>query len=414
MKLYDWAVIGGGIAGISLSEILTREGHSVALLEKNSKLASSTSSEFHEWVHTGSLYTLLKDDMKTLKYILGSLDDLLEFYSSFNNMNLIPTSKGLKINETNKPWFNPSYINFRYRIKNRKFILNWIYAAARSLTLIEEIRNHDWLRRRAGILDKVTSEYYLPILKNFLKLINSDMKFFEIESTDFTTNSRNLIRDMISTSCNNGLDIFTEAELIKIDKSDKYNVINTSKGDFNAKNVVISLGGELDKFSDVNVKKNYAPMIVVKNVSDQTKSFVELDYFKNNCINIIRKSNTYGLIGGISLKNEEDLEKYFDYMIKEHKKNNPEIEVVKKYVGIKNEISIEKESRNYLFHINQVQGYKNVWSAIPGKFTLAFSMAPEFYRIVYQKNPRKFFQTFEDKGETPNLVAETVWEDSKN
>ena len=39
--------------------------------------------EFHEWVHTGSLYTLVKDDMKTLKYILGSLDDMLEFYSSF-------------------------------------------------------------------------------------------------------------------------------------------------------------------------------------------------------------------------------------------------------------------------------------------------------------------------------------------
>ena len=38
MKLYDWIVVGGGIAGISLSEILTREGHSVALLEKNSKL----------------------------------------------------------------------------------------------------------------------------------------------------------------------------------------------------------------------------------------------------------------------------------------------------------------------------------------------------------------------------------------
>ena len=40
-------------------------------------------------------------------------------------------------------------------------------------------------------------------------------------------------------------------------------------------------------------------------------------------------------------------------------------------------------------------------------------MAPEFYRIVYQKNPRKFFQTFEDKGEASSLIAETVWEDSK-
>ena len=34
MKIFDWIIVGGGIAGISLSEILTREGHSVALIEK--------------------------------------------------------------------------------------------------------------------------------------------------------------------------------------------------------------------------------------------------------------------------------------------------------------------------------------------------------------------------------------------
>ena len=32
MKIFDWIIVGGGIAGISLSEILTREGHSVALM----------------------------------------------------------------------------------------------------------------------------------------------------------------------------------------------------------------------------------------------------------------------------------------------------------------------------------------------------------------------------------------------
>ena len=79
MKNYEWIIVGGGIAGISISEILTRQGHSVALVEKNTKLASGATKEFHEWIHTGSLYTLVKDQMKTLKYILGSLDDLLEF-----------------------------------------------------------------------------------------------------------------------------------------------------------------------------------------------------------------------------------------------------------------------------------------------------------------------------------------------
>ena len=63
-------------------------------------------------MHTGSLYTLVKDQMKTLKYILGSLDDLLEFYSSYKNMNLSPTEKGLLINDQNNGWFNKNYINF--------------------------------------------------------------------------------------------------------------------------------------------------------------------------------------------------------------------------------------------------------------------------------------------------------------
>ena len=93
MKNFDWIIVGGGVAGISIAEILTREGYSVALIEKNKKLASVATKEFHEWVHTGSLYTLVKDDMKTLKYILGSLDDILEFYSSFPNMNLSPSER---------------------------------------------------------------------------------------------------------------------------------------------------------------------------------------------------------------------------------------------------------------------------------------------------------------------------------
>ena len=38
MKVFDWIIVGGGIAGISLSEILTREGHSVALIEKKISL----------------------------------------------------------------------------------------------------------------------------------------------------------------------------------------------------------------------------------------------------------------------------------------------------------------------------------------------------------------------------------------
>ena len=51
---------------------------------------------------------------------------------------------------------------------------------------------------------------------------------------------------------------------------------------------------------------------------------------------------------------------------------------------------------------------------IPGKFTLAFSLAPEFYRIIYKKNPRKFFRTSSDDGKLSHLIANTVWHESQN
>ena len=59
MENYEWAVIGSGVAGITSAEILTRQGHSVILIEKNKYLASETTRDFHEWMHTGSLYTLM-------------------------------------------------------------------------------------------------------------------------------------------------------------------------------------------------------------------------------------------------------------------------------------------------------------------------------------------------------------------
>ena len=411
MKKFDWIVVGGGIAGISLSEILTREGHTVALIEKKNKLASVTTREFHEWFHTGSLYTLLRDDMQTLKYILGSLDDLLEFYSSFAQMNLRPSESGLKITNDSRGWFSPNYINFKYRLRNRKLILPWIYAISRSISLIEGVRKHDWLRRRAGILESVTSEYYLPILKNFFKIIISGKKFFEIKTTDFTTNSRHLLRDMIATASKNGLEIFTNNELLEIKNLNNVITANCSNGNFQAKNMVVCVGGEIEKFSDLEVNKSYAPIAVVKNIKAETESFVELDCFKKNCINIVTKGKSFGLIGGISLQKKDDVEKYFDFMITEHKKINPEIEILQKYIGIKNEVSQKKKNRNYLFHINPSKKYKNVWSVIPGKFTLAFSMAPEFYRLVYKKNPRKYFNTYSDKGDFSDIVEETVWEE---
>ena len=134
-QIYDWIVIGGGISGISVAEMLVREGKAVLLLEKNDKLASETSKVFHEWLHSGSLYSLAPDHLLTLRYLLGATDDLLEYYQGFPRMNLVPSESGLCI--SNKGWFNDHYIEYRHRV--HRMNLAWLSLVSRSINVIDLI-----------------------------------------------------------------------------------------------------------------------------------------------------------------------------------------------------------------------------------------------------------------------------------
>ncbi len=412
MKSFEWAVIGGGASGIAVSEILTREGHSVVLIEKNEKLAAETTREFHEWIHTGSLYTLLPDDMTTLKFILGSIDDLIEYYSSFTRMNLVPTTKGLKINQGEDDWFYPNYINFKFRVSGRKITLPWLIIVGRALKLLRNIHEHDWLRRRAGVLDPFKKDMWKCIFRNVVMLLKCPSKFFNVETSDFTTNSRCLLRDILATALNNGLEISTDNKVMNIEKIDGVTIVKGKKESFCAKNVTICAGAEVKNYFDVSIKTSYAPIAIAEGFDRGTNSFVELDYLQKKCINLITKKNGIGMIGGISFNNLNDCEPYFEYFIKEHKKYNPNLKIIEKYIGKKNEITFKGEDRNYLYHVMQHEEKANVWALIPGKFTLVFSMAPEFYRRVYQRNPRKYFDTCIDNGDLKDLVANTVWHDT--
>ena len=413
-KSYEWAVIGGGIAGIAVSEILVREGHSVILIDKNSNLSSVTTREFHEWIHTGSLYTLIPDKLKTLKFILGAVDDLIEYYSTFDRMNLEPTMSGLKINNEREGWFEQNYIHFKYRIGGRKITFPWLIGVARSMRLIDKIHHHDWLRRRAGELEPFRKQYIKEILRYLYRLLKYDGKFLDVRTPDFTTNSRILLRDLISTGINNGLEISLNNRIIEIIQNQNGLKILGDKESFDVEKIAVCAGKGVGDFSDSKIKTSYAPIAIVDGVEKEQTSFVELDYFPKNCINMLTKGNGIGLIGGISLSNKEKCDPYLDYVINQHKKYNPKLKVIDRYFGEKNEITFKGEDRNYLYHIHESNKNKNVWSIIPGKFTLAFSLAPEFYRRVYNKNPRKVFTTHTDKGNYSELVANTVWWDVTN
>ncbi len=411
MKNYEWAIVGSGIAGVAIAEILSRQGHSVVLIEKNEKLASETTREFHEWLHTGALYTLIPDKLKTLRFILGAIDDLIEFYSSFDNMNIVPTNSGLKLNNSQNAWFDENYINFKYRIKGRRITFPWIYGAARSMYLIERIHEHDWLRRRAGELAPFKVGRARRISQIMKNLFLSKKYFETVETPDFTINSRSLLRDLIGSATQNGLEISLNNKIEKIEKIENYKIVKGASESFKVEKIAICGGAGIKYFSDVKTKTSYAPIAVVSGVSATSKSFVELDYFPKKCINLLTKGEGFGLVGGISLSDKNKCDEYLDYVVKKHQKLDPSIKEMSRYIGKKTEITFKDQPRGYLYHIvNQEDG---VWTIVPGKFTLAFSMAPEFYRRVYQKNPKKYFNNLYSNNNSED-VSNTVWMDILN
>ena len=149
-------------------------------------------------------------------------------------------------------------------------------------------------------------------------------------------------------------------------------------------------------------------MAIVENVPDKECSFVELDYHINKCINLLKKKNGIGQAGGITVDDEKKINDYIKYVFSEHQKRNPSIKLLDTYVGLKKELVQKGQERNYLYHINQSSS--NVWSVVLGKFTLAFSMAPEFYRRIYSENPSKLIK-FNSKDLIHQDLSKTAWQE---
>ena len=403
---FDWIIVGAGAAGISIAEMLSRLGFKILLVEKNDKLAGETTRVFHEWLHTGSLYTLVPDNLKTTRYLLGAIDDLFEYYSGFKKMNLSGTMNGLNVNKSG--WFNDENIYYRYRARPLNAV--WGLAVARSRWLINEIEQHDWLRRRAGSLHDGFRLNIKKILKNYP---NKRKGFISIKSPDVTMNSRVLLSDLIEAYENVGNKLQVNCNISKIIDSGSHVTLESNKGTFTANKVVICCADGISKFTNTKVKTSFAPMFVVSGVDQQTKSFVELDYNTKSCINLLTKEGGYGLAGGISVNHRDEVPAYYKYCVELHKKRNPNIKVLDMYVGEKKEIVNQGQDRNYLYHINEISD--NVWGVVLGKFSLMFSLAPEFVRRVYQKNPPRVHPVNSANTKTQHpMLSNAFWRDIVN
>ena len=401
---YNWIVVGGGISGIAVAEILCRGGESVLLIEKNEQLSSETSKVFHEWLHSGSLYSLAPDRLLTLRYLLGATDDLFEYYDSFPRMNLKPTEYGISVGSSG--WFNDEHIEYRYK----KHVYNpiWSSLVSRSMNIMDLLDKHDWLRRRAGSDYGDSKVKFVHWFNKISLQIKNSSDFYCKTSPDITMNSRVLIADILSAALGKGLKVLTGLSVDDVIEKDDGVSVKVGDTLHQSENVVICSPDVISKLLHIPIKTSYAPIAIVEGVPENAKSFVELDYNIKKCINLLKKGDGIGQAGGVTMERKEDVDSYLSYIISEHKKKSPGISVVDTYVGLKKELVQKGENRNYLYHINQ--NSNRIWSVVLGKFSLAFSMAPEFYRQTHHINPPKMIDLNMENTKN-DFISETSWKE---
>ena len=150
---YDFVVVGGGIAGLAIAELLQRSGASTVLFEQNEALCGEASAEQHGWFHTGALYSALSDPY-FCRTIVGNLDDLMGYYSGFPNMNLRVDKHIFTLDQ--RGWFSNRTLFYAYtglRGVSWKWKLPWalaMYRAKRRMSWFETLDSSRTLSHQIG------------------------------------------------------------------------------------------------------------------------------------------------------------------------------------------------------------------------------------------------------------------------
>jgi len=408
--IYDYVIIGGGIAGISIAEILSRSSDKVCLLEKEKLLMSKSSSDQHGWFHIGSLYAFMNNE-EYLKGLLKNTKDIINYYSEFKRLNMFLNSNGNLQFETNKDgWFRNDDVEYLIASRNNEDLIaknffkkifnifSWETKIKKFVSRHNKLRNFD-LRKddshkeisKSNFINYSKKEISKPIFDE----INIDNdQFFSMTGFDKPMRSKIIYTDLFSSFSNNGGLTLLNKNYKNIHEKDDYcEILFDDKETIKAKKIIFANGAGLkDLIKEVNIFESPL-MVTYPNILN--KNIVKLTPNNDNTVNHFMHEYSdrfYSVIGsGLSSKFGDDFKK--DEILENFKKNcksffkNFEKTKFKEiYFGKKVEYSI-KDERNYHYRIFDLS--KKQFAVLPGKFSMAFSLAVSIYKKFYNEDPPK-------------------------
>jgi glycine/D-amino acid oxidase-like deaminating enzyme len=416
---HDFAVIGGGIAGLAIAELFQRSGHDVVLLEKNQLLCQEASANQHGWFHFGSLYSIFPQN-QFLRTLVGGVEDLLAFYSGFENMNIGTDHAGkLMFPETPKSWFRDEPIEYIVASRNDPdfalrefggmkaygqklfFLATWELAIKQFISRHQRFRRHDWNGTtaasewipRAGFGDYSRSVITKPDLEN----VNLDRDtHFRITGYDRPMRSVAIARDLAASFIAAGGTLKTATEVEAIESAGGVHRLPLKQGGHvTAKRVIVASGQGVGRFLDggADVKTVASPMLVAYPALTPSH-FVRMTPFVDQTINHLHhdiEGKCYSLIGGGHSAPPGDAaacNRVTDELLAMARRVFPGLKdshYSEPYLGYKTEIVPRSGERNYQYIMREMRD--GVHAVVPGKFSLSFSLAVNLYKKINGRAP---------------------------
>lgn len=387
--LYHFIVVGAGIAGIAVSELLQRSGRRVLLLEAKDKVGSEATAHQQGWFHTGSLYAALPNN-SFFRVLIGNLDDLFGYYSSFENMNM-RLGKNIYTSRANG-WFSNTTNFFAFVSPREPEVpiplkpLWWlaIRRAQRRIAWFENLdfsselsRQIKWFEK-SGPVDFVTRWGNLGFELGNLSCV--------LKSRDRTMDSYLIVSDLLRSFLGSGGEIRLNSRVKTIGRN---TVVTESGESYRANHIVVTSGHFCSVLTGVPTRILASPIVVVFPALT-TINFVRMTPMISESVNHIFHrigELEYSVIGNAvhfdynKLKNDDKFIRESDQAIlKRVAAIFPHAGDCFKYSiyhGVKTEVVNSGQLRNYQYHIIDTD---NCTVALPGKFTLGFSLAVNLCR----------------------------------
>lgn len=419
-RKYDVIVVGAGIAGLATAELFARDGLSVLLVEKNQHVCSESSGSHHEWFHFGSLYAIFpsNDFMRTL---VGGIDDLLAYYSDFPGMNLrVDQSGRLQVVDAPYAWIRDEPIEYIVTARNDPdfslrefdstigyakklfFLLTWEFAIKQFISRHQRFHSFDWRSGQASewVPRKGWWNYSRDVIFSVTDLDAALDRHthFRVPGFDRPMNSSTIVGDLLRSFLQAGgeLQVGTAVTDIRPTAGGGAEVGLEEGSRVYGRHVVITSGRTLNDFleeSDIRLKVVSSPLLVVYPAVCR-QNFVRLTPFPEKTMNHLRHSadgKPYSLIGGsyyADLGDKEGTERAREELVTMARAAFPEVakaEVIEPYESFKVEMTGGRFDRNYQYHVKELDS--GVYAAVPGKFSLGFSLALNLFKTITGRTP---------------------------